>query len=323
MKKIPKILVIGSINMDMICTAKRLPENGETVPGMTFGTAPGGKGANQAVAAARLGANVTMLGKVGDDAFGRELIKTLSDSGVDTSRIMVTKNASTGVADIQIERAEHGTDNRIVVIPGANNEITLSDIEFLADSIGEYDMLILQNEIPEEINTKAAEYARAAGVPVMLNPAPYRELSAELLSHVTYISPNEHEAKLLTGIEITGKEDAKKAIEAIKALGVSSPLITLGGDGCAVYTEDGVIFAECAKIDEVVDPTAAGDSFIGAFCTATAYGIALDDALLFANHTAGITVSGMGAQPSLPKLDAVLALIKENGHDATPFDIMK
>lgn len=323
MKRTPKILVIGSINMDMICTAKKLPENGETVPGMTFSTAPGGKGANQAVAAARLGADVTMVGAVGEDAFGRELLRTLEEDGIDISHVAKTKKASTGVADIQIQKNDESAENRIVVIPGANNEISLSDIEFLSKNIGNYDMLILQNEIPEEINIKAAQYAHKASVPVMLNPAPYRELPSELLKLVTYLSPNEHEAKYITGIEINNKEDAAACISALKALGVKSPLITLGGDGCAVYSEDGTVFAECAKIKEVVDPTAAGDSFIGAFCTAMAYGIALTDALVFANHTAGITVSGMGAQPSLPTLDAVLSLIKENGHDISPYDIMK
>lgn len=306
MNKTPKILVVGSINMDMICTAKKLPSNGETVCGMSFSTAAGGKGANQAVQAARLGAHVSMVGKVGSDAFGGELIAKLKDSGVDVSHVTVCKEESTGVADIQIELCDDRAENRILVIPGANGAITEKDVEFLKDEISDYDMVILQNEIPIEINLKVAKYAKAKCVPVMLNPAPSRELPSDLLECIDYISPNEHEAKDITNISIKDNETQKKALSALLNMGVKNALITLGGEGCIFSDGERMIHSPCLSYGKVVDPTAAGDSFIGAFCVAIASGKDIEGAMRFANCTAGITVCGMGAQPSLPSLECVL-----------------
>ena len=309
MKKIPRILVVGSINMDMICTAKKLPSNGETVSGMTFSTAAGGKGANQAVQAARLGARVTMVGKVGCDAFGQELISQLAENGIDVSHVTVCNKASTGVADIQIETGDGKTDNRILVIPGANGEITEADVEFLLDEITEYDMVILQNEIPTEINLKVAEYASNKKIPIMLNPAPSREMPKELLGYVDYISPNEHEARDLTGVVIEDNATKEKAVSALLGMGVKNALITLGQDGCIFSDGEHILHSPCISYKKVVDPTAAGDSFIAAFCVAIASGKSIEGALRFANCTAGITVCGMGAQPSLPSLEEVLKVM--------------
>lgn len=309
MKK-PKILVVGSINMDMICTAPKLPNNGETVSGVTFRTAAGGKGANQAVQAARLGADVTMVGKVGADAFGGELISLLKADGIDVSHISVDESASTGVADIQIEERDDGAENRILVIPGANGKMTADDVSFLKDEISSCDFVILQNEIPERVNVAVAKIARTAGVPVMLNPAPSRHIPSELAECVDYISPNEHEAYDMTGISPENESDRARALTALLELGAKNALITLGAEGCIFSDGKEIVYCPSVKTGKVIDPTAAGDSFIGAFCYATASGMTIEEALRFANVTASITVCGMGAQPSLPSLDSVLKSIK-------------
>ena len=305
MKKTPKILVVGSINMDMICTAVHLPSNGETLSGMSFSTAAGGKGANQAVAAARLGADVTLVGNVGNDAFGKELLDRLASEGIDISHVRTADGVSTGVADIQVEIREDGAENRILVIGGANENICEDDVAFLKEGISEYDMLILQNEIPTEINLLVAKYAHDKNIPVMLNPAPSKKLPWELYSYCDYIAPNEHEAKDMTGYDPKSQEQQSKAIGALLDTGAKHVLITLGADGC-VYS-DGVetILSPSVSLGKVVDPTAAGDSFIGAFSYAISSGKDARSALMFANYTAGITVCRMGAQPSLPSLSEV------------------
>ena len=319
----PKILVVGSLVMDLIAETSRFPVAGETVLGTNFSTASGGKGANQAVQAARLGADVTMVGMVGEDAFGTEMIASVQASGVNVSRLMKTDKASSAIGHIQIEKTEDHVQNRILVVPGANMCITPEHIAFLKDEIGQYDLVLLQLEIPMEINTIVAGYAAEKGVPVMLNCAPIAAMPAELLKNVTYISPNESEAAVLTGIEVKDDESIAQAIAAIKALGVSNVLITLGSRGVAYESGEGIMYSPALKNLDVKDTTAAGDSFIGAFCTATAAGIALEEALRFANCTASITVSKMGAQTSLPYIDEVLEKLAAWGFDTAPYEILK
>ncbi len=322
MKK-PKILVAGSLVMDLIVTTERFPERGETVTGNGFSTVPGGKGANQAVQAARLGAEVSMLGRVGNDDFGRALIKSAKESGVDTSHILPTDNVSSAVGNVQIEKNENGTENRIIVVPGANFCLTPADTEYLKNEIGNYDMVILQHEIPMEVNVAVATLAKSHGVPVMLNPAPSARVPKELLACLSYIAPNEHEAKDICGIAPEGDEGIREAAKRFAALGVENVLITLGKNGCA-YTDGGdVIHSPSVDCGSVIDPTAAGDSFIGAFCTACAAGIETEKALQFANCVAGITVTGMGAQSSLPYLDRVLKLMEDKGFDTSHFECLK
>lgn len=307
--KKPKILVVGSLVMDLIVTTERFCNAGETVIGHGFSTAPGGKGANQAVQAARLGANVTMFGKVGNDDFGRRLIESVRESGVNTEHIQMTDTAPTAVGNVQIQSNTQGTENRIIVVPGANMEITPDDIAVLKNSISDYDMVMLQNEIPMEINLLVAQYAKVAGVPVMLNPAPSAEISAELISCLTYISPNEHEAQDLVGFTVDNEKSVSAAVQTLRSMGVKNVLITMGKNGCVFY--DGKTLVNSASVDcgKIVDPTAAGDSFLGAFCTAVAAGIPIVDVLQFANCTAGITVCRMGAQTSLPALDEVMNIM--------------
>lgn len=319
----PKILVVGSFVMDLIVTTERFCNAGETVIGNGFSTAPGGKGANQAVQAARLGAEVTMVGKVGNDDFGRNLIESAKKSGVNTDYIFVTESASTAVGNVQIQKNETGTENRIIVVPGANFELTVKDVSFLEEKIQEFDMVILQHEIPQLVNLKVAEYAKAKGVPVLLNPAPSAEVPKKLISCLTYISPNEHEAEDIVGIQPQDDKTIDKAVAALHNMGVKNVLITLGKAGCVLSDEKEIIESPSINVAPVIDPTAAGDSFIGAFCTATAAGVSVNEALVFANCTAGITVSRMGAQTSLPTFQEVMSAMKTKGFSVEPYNIIK
>ena len=314
MKK-PKILVVGSLVMDLIVTASRLPNIGETVLGTSFATAPGGKGANQAVQAARLGADVTMVGMLGNDDFGNAMLKSLKDSGVNTEFIGRTDKAPTAIGNVQLQVNENGADNRIVVVSGANFEITEDDVAFLKKSISNYDMVILQQEIPAHINLLVARFAKDAGVPVMLNPAPYREIDPELLKCLTYISPNEHEAADITGIEPDGEDTIKSAASKLSEMGVENSFITLGKRGCVLSADGKLYFGDSVDCGPVVDTTAAGDSFVAAFCTAISAGVPIKNVLEFANCTAGITVSRKGAQPSLPNLDEVIEVMNKKGYE--------
>lgn len=319
----PKILVVGSFVMDLILSAPRFPSSGESVIGTSFSTAPGGKGANQAVQASRLGAKVTMAGRVGNDDFGKALIKSANDSGVDTKYVTVSPSTPTAIGNIQLQVKESGTENRIMVYPGANMEITVDDMAFLEKEINAYNMVVLQNEIPTEVNTYISSIAKKANVPVLLNPAPSSKLPSELISNLTFIAPNEHEAKDLTGIEPGSEQAIENQLYAIRDMGAENVIITLGKRGAAFLGDNGIAFSQSVDCGRVVDPTAAGDSFIGAFATAVAAGIPVSYSLVFANYTAGITVTRMGAQTSLPDIDEVLNLMAQKGYDSTPFRILK
>lgn len=332
MLKKPKILVVGSYVMDLIASAPRVPDMGETVIGTEFRTAPGGKGANQAVQCARLGAQVTMAGCVGDDAFGRELLETAKASGVDVSRTRITAECSSGVGHIQLQTSPEGTQNRILVVPGANHAMTVRDLDWLRGEAALYDMVMLQLELPMAVNQYAARCAHEAGIPVMLNPAPAAELDGELLSCLSYLSPNEHEAALLTGLPLRAgeqgvySEDLEQVSAALRARGTGKIIITLGANGSALCGPQGINRIPCVKMPEVVDPTAAGDSFVAAFCTGITAGLSEQEALAFASHAAAITVSRMGAMPSLPTVAEVQTLMLERGYqgfDPAELDALK
>ncbi len=320
MNKKPKILVVGSFMMDLVASAERAPELGETIIGHSFRTAPGGKGANQAVQAARLGIPTRMAGCVGDDAFGKEMVAALNASGVDTFYVKTSSAHPSGVGHIEIQTGASGVQNRIIVVPGANYDLKPADLEWLKREISFYSIVIMQLELEMETIEAVAEIAHKAGVPVMLNPAPAAQLSDRLLSCVTFLSPNETEAALLTGVKTDAEgrlsdEALKAAAEVLMKKGVPNVIITLGDRGAAVCTAAGVEKVPCVKMDAVCDPTAAGDSFVGAFCAGYAAGLSIPEALTFAVHAAAITVCGHGAIPSLPTLDKVLALMKERGAD--------
>lgn len=320
MLKKPKILVVGSFVKDLIVSTNRFPEVGETVLGTNFQTASGGKGANQAAQAALLGADVTMVGKVGRDAFGQEMLDSSAECGIDCRYVMIEDNISSSIGNVQLQVGKNGkTDNRIIVVPGANMCITKEDVAFLKDEIANYDIVLLQLEIPMEINEIVAKYAYDKGVPVMLNSAPSAPLSEELISHLTYISPNEYEAADLTGVEIRRKgnevneDDVKEAIKRLLDKGVKNVLVTLGRAGAAFGNGEEYYLSPTINDIVAVDPTGAGDSFVGAFCTAVTMGIPYETALKVANYTASLTVSKMGAQPSMPKRENVVALMAERG----------
>lgn len=323
MTRKPKILVVGSLVMDLIVSTPQFPQSGETVLGSNYHTAPGGKGANQAVQAARLGAEVTLVGKVGNDSFGEALIKSAMAAGVNTTHVFHTPSAHTAVGNVQLEIADGRSANRIIVVPGANMMLSKDDVAFLEGDIGTYDMVLLQLEIPMEINQLVAAFAREADVPVMLNCAPIAPLPLDLLKNVTYLSPNEHEARVLTDIEVHDDHSIQAAFHAIHSLGVKNALITLGARGVAYDKGDGQYLISPALDGlNVVDTTAAGDSFIGAFCTAVSLQVPIEQALCFANHTAALTVCRMGAQPSLPFIDEVLLLMQQRGTDCNLFQML-
>lgn len=311
MKNRPKILVVGSMNMDLVTSADRFVCAGETISGRSFRTAPGGKGANQAISAARLGADVRMIGRVGDDAFGRELIASAAESGVDTSFIQISKTSPTGIADIQIQNNPEGTENRIVVVPGANGELSGESLSGLDGMIDDFDMVMLQHEIPSEANEYVCKVAHAHGVPIMLNPAPAADVSREMMRLLTYISPNEHEAADICGIPANTDRSIAEIAHSLIAAGTKNALITLGGEGAAFSNGGEVIRVPAFKRYEPIDPTAAGDSFVAAFCVARCLDLSPDDSMFFATVVAGITISRMGATPSLPYLPEVLGLIRE------------
>ena len=308
----PKILVVGSFVMDQIATTRVFPREGQTVLGEAFSKAPGGKGANQAVQAARLGADVTMIGKVGRDSNGEELVGTCREAGITVDQVLYDETASSGCSVIVLEKTASGqTQNRIIVISGSNMTIRPEELTYLEDQIANYDLVMLQLEIPMEINEMVADMAHRKGVPVMLNSAPSAPLSDHMLSCLTFISPNEHEAADLTGIRIERDENGirmdqvEQAAKALNEKGVEHVLITLGSSGAALYSGGQLTYSPCIPGVPAVDPTAAGDSFVGAFCVGYCCGWDWTAILRFANHTATLTVSRMGAMPSLPTLEEV------------------
>ena len=332
MHRKPRILVVGSFVMDVIATTEKVPRSAQTVYGKSFHMAPGGKGANQALQCARLGAQVTMMGCVGDDLFGEKLIEPLKSAGVDVSHVLVRPGVSSGVGHVTLEVTEHSAQNRIIVIPGANRTLTVDEVAWIQDEIGTYDMVLLQLEVPLEVNRTVARWAKEAGVPVMLNPAPATDLDDELLRYVTYLTPNEQEASMETGLPLASDEngpcraDLQKIAAALWDKGVEHVIITLGGSGSAVVQGSSIRCIPCVHMDHVADPTAAGDSFVGALSVGLTAGLSQEEALAFASHTAAITVSRMGAMPSLPTLAEVKALLAERdyrGFDAAALDVLK
>ena len=320
MNKTPNILVVGSFVMDQIMTTAVFPREGQTVLGKAFRKAPGGKGANQAVQMARLGAHVTFVGKVGDDGNGTELLQACREAGVDVSKVMIDPACPSACAVITLhEQPDGSTQNRIIVYPGANMEIRPEDVAFLKEEIAAYDLVVLQLEIPMQINELVAAYAHDKGVPVLLNSAPSAPLPDALLRCLTFLSPNETEAEDLTGVHIAHSgndadlEQAGKAAAILQEKGVSNILITLGSAGAVLFAGGERIYSPCVSGIHAIDPTAAGDSFIGAFCCAYSSGWSREDALLYANHAAALTVSGMGAMPSIPTAEAIDALLQSRG----------
>ena len=300
------ILVIGSLNMDLVARCERLPSAGQTVFGSDFFTAPGGKGANQAVAAARLGARVTMAGCVGDDQFGRDLIAALRRDGVHSDTVRAVPQP-TGTALITIDAAGANT---IVVISGANAACDLTLVDRALADAGGPGILLLQHEIPEPTNAHAIHAARAAGWFILLNPAPARRVDPTLLPLIDIIAPNETEAEALSG-----SSDARTAARHLVAQGARAALITLGAKG-VLYCDAGSTLMCPAVAVQAVDTTAAGDAYIGALAAALAEDRSVADSLALAAAAAGLAVTRLGAQPSLGTRQEVTAFIARYGMPA-------
>ncbi len=291
----PKLAVVGSINMDLVIQSPKIPQPGETVlSSASIQQFPGGKGANQAVAAARLGATVKMIGRVGDDSYGRNSLASLKDSGVDTSHIATVTEASTGVALIVVDEA---AENTIVVASGANRAVETTDV---VDSvIAEADTVLLQLEIPLAVNIHVARLAKAHGTRVILNPAPAQALPTDLLKNVDIIVPNEGECTLLAGYKIHSQEDYLPAAQALQKQGPGTVVMTLGANGAYVLYQDTASLVPAFSI-EAKDTTAAGDAFVAGLAVALAEGQILSEAVRCANAAGALTATKPGAQPSLP-----------------------
>lgn len=302
------IVVIGSLNMDLVVVTDRLPAMGETVSGREFATFPGGKGANQAVAVGKLGAKVTMAGCVGKDAFSRDLLNSLKDTNVATAFIRETETA-TGTALITV--ASSGT-NTIVVVPGANVCCNEKDVDDVLRSFDQPGILVLQHEIPPATVEYAIKTAKDAGWVIILNPAPAREVPEHILAKVDILTPNETEAAVLTGCQVRLPEDAVIAGKRLLALGVKAVIITLGSKGAMCLTGRETFLVPPITV-EAIDTTAAGDAYTGALATALAEGQEIRDGMRFAAVAAGLSVTRRGAQPALPWRQEVDDYIRRTG----------
>ncbi|MBW7997295.1 MAG: ribokinase [Candidatus Glassbacteria bacterium] len=297
------VVVIGSSNMDLVIKTTRIPRPGETILGGEFVMVAGGKGANQAVAAARLGAHTWFVARVGEDPFGDKMLRNFADEGIETAHVTRDPEQASGVATITVD--EDG-ENAIVVAPGANGQVGPEDVRRARETIESADSVLMQLEIPLDAVAEAAGLATAAGVRVILDPAPARELPDELLRNVSLLTPNETEAELLTGIGGDSLESARAQAEALLARGVKAVLITRGKQGSLLVDQSGGKSFPTEAV-ESVDSTAAGDCFNGALAARLASGAPLEEAIAFASKAAAISTTRLGAQDSLPRLGEVAA----------------
>lgn len=291
-----RIMVLGSVNTDLVLRCARLPRPGQTVGGHDFQSLPGGKGANQAVAAARLGAEVGFIGCVGDDDFGQRAREGLRREGLDTTHLHQVAGASTGVAMILVDEAGQ---NCIALSAGANAALSPAQVEAARPAIEAAALLICQLESPLPVVLHGIALARAAGVPVLLNPAPMQPLPAGLLDQVDVLVPNESEAAALLGLPPDAPFDAAEVAERLRALGPSTVIVTLGAGGVQLAA-DGLNLHLPAPAVQAVDTTGAGDTFIGAWAAARSRGEGLREAIAFAQRAAALSVTRAGAQAAMP-----------------------
>ena len=291
-----KIIVIGSSNTDMVIKTAKLPAPGETILGGIFFMNPGGKGANQAVAAARLGGKVTFIGKTGNDIFGKQATITLKTENINTSYMIKDPDNPSGVALITVDNKG---ENCIVVASGSNGCLSKSDLDNAMEEILSSDIILMQLEIPVETVNYAADICCNAGNTFILNPAPATDLSDELLKKISIITPNETEAELLTGIKVTDIDSAKNAAHKLLGKGIGMVILTMGSRGALVSTGKKDQLIPSLKVN-AIDTTAAGDIFNGALAVAISEGMAIEEAVKFSNTAAAISVTRMGAQASAP-----------------------
>ena len=293
-----KIAVVGSINMDMTVTAERIPLKGETLMGDSISYIPGGKGANQAVAMAKLGAEVEMFGCVGDDSNGQKMLDNLNHVGVKTTHIQRLEGVPTGIAMITVGE----NDNTIIVVPGANGRVDNAYVDGIKEELKSYDMVVLQHEIPLETVKYVVDYCAENQIPVVLNPAPAAEVPMETIEKVTYLTPNEHEAVLIFGDGLSTEELLKKYPEKL--------VITQGSRGVSTCLKTGEVLTVPARPAKVADTTGAGDTLNGAFAVQIAGGKDMKSALTYANTAASLSTEKFGAQSGMPTAEEV---VKELG----------
>lgn len=304
------IIVFGSINIDLVATAPRLPVAGETLLGRDFFKAPGGKGANQAVASARLGIPTYIVGRVGADSFGTELVNSLQTSGVQTDNVFVDETVSSGVAIISVDMRG---ENQIIVVPGANGRVNQEDVERLLPLLPEARALLLQFEIPIPAVVAAAKAARKAGVTVILDPAPaQKDVPDELYPLVDIITPNEVEAEQLVGFPVDGEESAKKAVAVLQQRGVRNAIAKLGAKGVFCATQEESFFIPSFPV-HTVDTTAAGDAFNGGLAAALHQGLSLRQAVVWGAAAGALAATKPGAQPSLPNRETFNTFLSQTG----------
>ncbi len=301
-----KIVVLGSFNMDMIVVSDRLPKPGETVLGGKFSTAAGGKGANQAVGAARAGGNVAFIARVGADVFGDQAVAGLIKDHINVDHVLRDRASASGVALILVSK---NGENSISVASGANSRVSRADVQRAGSVIAKAGFLVTQLETPLPTVRAAVAFAAGKGVPVILNPAPAQPLPDSLLKKVSILTPNETEAELLTGVKVTGPEAARKAGRILLKRGVSTAILTLGARGAWIATRDFEQLVPGFKV-KAVDTTAAGDTFNGALAVALVEGQTLVQAVRFANAAAALSVTKRGAQPSVPRRTQIEALLR-------------
>lgn len=302
----PRILVVGSINIDHVIQADRMPAAGESMLGKAMSSVPGGKGANQAVAAARLGADVTFVGRVGADPWGEHVAEQLAANGINVDHLHIDNQHATGTAVILVDASG---ENRIIVMPGANHAVCCEDVYAALAAAGNhleaFDGVLLQFEIPIEVTQHVIERFAGSTTPIIVDAGPARSVPFTLLRGATIISPNETEAKALTGIEVNSIDDASRAAEAIRsASGVPTAVIKLGRRGALVQSDSGNALIEGFVVD-AVDTTAAGDSFTAALAVRHCMGDTLPDAVRYANAAGALAVTKFGAQHSLPTREEV------------------
>lgn len=304
------VLVIGSSNTDLIVQSENLPSPGQTVMADAFSTLPGGKGANQAVAAARAGAFVTFIARIGSDAFGLHALRCLEAEGIDTTFILRDPDLASGIASILVDRKG---ENVIAVVPGANAALSPVQVDAAATLFERVSICLLQLETPLPTVVHAAGLAKEHGVPVILNPAPGRKLPPRLLSDLFILTPNETETEILTGILPDSEKTARQAADNLMDLGVKNVVITLGARGALLATARETAMVPAPSVD-AQDTTGAGDAFNGALAAALGQTRSLADAVAFANCAGALAVTRVGAQSALPRESQIRALLDPRPH---------
>jgi ribokinase len=306
MNQVPNICVVGSANMDLIARVPRLPRLGETLHGHSFHLVYGGKGANQAVMAAKLGAHVSMVARVGHDVFGEGMLRNFQSLGIDTTHVIVDADHSSGVAPIFVD--DHA-QNVIVIIAGANGALAPADVQAARQTILDSSAVVCQLEVPIETSLEAFRVAKSGGVCTILNPAPAAELPAELLALTDICAPNETETEILTGLPVRTQEEAVAAAHVLLRRGLQTVIITMGERGVLYVDAQTTMHLDALKVN-AVDPTGAGDSFIGSLAVYLGEGLPMPQAIRRANAVAALSVTRIGAQVSFPtraEVDAFLA----------------